>query len=78
MSILGSIKKVVTNLTLINNNLSFIKTYSTTLINNNNRNDEIIDFLRDNRVKYCQGWSTLNLYVCPEANDSFHLNKNTG
>jgi hypothetical protein len=77
MSILGSIKKVVTNLTLINNNLSFIKTYSTTLINNN-RNDEIIDFLRDNRVKYCQGWSTLNLYVCPEANDSFHLNKNTG
>jgi hypothetical protein len=42
------------------------------------QNELVIEYLRSTKIKYCQGWSTFNLYVCPKAEESFHLNKNTG
>lgn len=47
-------------------------------LNNINKNELVIDYLRASKIKYCQGWNTFNLYVCSQAEDLFHLNKNTG
>jgi hypothetical protein len=47
-------------------------------VSTDRQNEMVIEYLRSTKIKYCQGWSTFNLYVCPKAEESFHLNKNTG
>lgn len=57
---------------------SIKKSTSNSSLENIYKNEIVIDYLRSSKIKYCQGWNTFNLYVCSQAEDLFHLNKNTG
>lgn len=84
------LKKLITNVPIVASHLqansSIIKIYqcfSTSTFNSDVhksliKKEMVVDYLRSEKIKYCQGWNTFNLYMCPKADDLFHLNKNTG
>ena len=78
MSLLGLKKLLKSNSNLFKCSFSIINKSSSGSLSTDRQNELVIEYLRSTKIKYCQGWSTFNLYVCPKAEESFHLNKNTG